>query len=98
MMIFSRKNNFPYCYFNLKNKLYLGNIYCGYLYEEKNAKKKKQELPVNYFIFLRKKMVRPGGLEPLTFWFVAKQSIQLIYGRTLVVSLFWRFLLDSNQR
>ena len=26
-------------------------------------------------------MVRPGGLEPSTFWFVARHSIQLSYER-----------------
>ena len=30
------------------------------------------------------KMVRPGGLELPTFWFVARRSIQLSYGRTVV--------------
>ena len=30
-----------------------------------------------------KKMVRPGGLELPTFWFVARRSIQLSYGRAV---------------
>jgi hypothetical protein len=29
-------------------------------------------------------MVRPEGLELSTFWFVARRSIQLSYGRTVV--------------
>ena len=33
-----------------------------------------------------KGMARPGGLELPTFWFVARRSIQLSYGRTVVES------------
>ena len=29
-------------------------------------------------------MARPGGLELPTFWFVARRSIQLSYGRTVI--------------
>ena len=32
-----------------------------------------------------KKMVRPKGLEPLTFWSVARRSIQLSYERTYTI-------------
>ena len=31
------------------------------------------------------RVVRPGGLELPTFWFVARRSIQLSYGRAVYV-------------
>jgi hypothetical protein len=34
-------------------------------------------------------VVRPGGLELPTFWFVARRSIQLSYGRTVVQLLYF---------
>jgi hypothetical protein len=34
----------------------------------------------------KEKVVRPGGLELPTFWFVARRSIQLSYGRTVLES------------
>jgi hypothetical protein len=40
--------------------------------EDAQGKKKK-----------KKRMVRPEGVEPPTYWFVASCSIQLSYGRTL---------------
>ncbi len=44
----------------------------------------------NFCVLL--KMVRPGGFEPPTTWFVARYSIQLSYGRK------WRRRGDSNPR
>ena len=45
-------------------------------------------------------MVRPGGLEPSTFWFVARHSIQLSYERVYTFSeeKDWRRARDSNPR
>ena len=36
------------------------------------------------FCWFESLMVRPEGFEPPTLWFVAKCSIQLSYGRTLL--------------
>ena len=40
------------------------------------------QTPANLTKF-SEQVVRPGGLELPTFWFVARRSIQLSYGRTV---------------
>ncbi len=51
--------------------------------------------PLPHFVSIislkREKMVRAGGFEPPTAWFVARYSIQLSYARI------WLGYLDSNQ-
>jgi hypothetical protein len=45
-------------------------------------------------------MVRPEGVEPPTYWFVASCSIQLSYGRTLrgdaTLSEYWNSTRRAN--
>ena len=51
------------------------------------------------FVFLGLKVVRPGGFELPTFWFVARRSIQLSYGRTvrrLLSTVYPSFFFDFN--
>ena len=46
-------------------------------------KQKKRDLIYSNLHDQDKKMVHPVGLEPATFWSVARRSIQLSYGCTI---------------
>ena len=52
------------------------------------------QTPANLTKF-SEQVVRPGGLELPTFWFVARRSIQLSYGRT-VYKYYHRLALVSS--